>query len=295
VSMIQANTFNEHGRLRWVPAVSVAVFLIVTGLQAAELEVVADQVACIPANDNAVVMATVAGDRPGTTVRLYFRRLNDVVEDLYFVNMIPSQEEGRYWGVLPKPERRKPARHEIARQRQAVVDANAWAEWWRVKEASDDRNPTRDLDDDKIRERASLGKHESRNWMDQLDDAAFQKWLENLEFEPVEYFVSVADPSRQVVAQTPMMIGEVRQPSSCHVELTPEQRGEAENLVVGETAGWQAGEPVFHWLCDGVVTRIGDNNIKRADESCRTCVPCITQAAILTNAVGSGVSPSGFE
>lgn len=293
--MIQTNTVNVHSWTTRVSAFAAAAILAVGGLQAAELTVAADQVACIPAHDNAVVTATVSGDRPGTTVRLYFRRLNDVVEDLYFVNMIPSDEEGRYWGILPKPERRKPDRHEIARQRQAVADANAWAEWWRVKQASDDRNPTRDLDDGKIRERASLGKLEDRDWMDQLDDAAFQKWLENLEFEPVEYFVAVEGPSAQVIAQSPMMIAEVRQPSSCRVELSPEQRGEAANLVVGETAGWQAGEPVFHWLCDGVVTRVGDNNIKRADESCRACVPCITQAAILTNAVGSGVSPSTFE
>jgi hypothetical protein len=293
--MIQTNTVNVHSWTTRVSAFAAAAILAVSGLQAAELTVAADQVLCIPAHDNAVVTATVSGDRPGTTVRLYFRRLNDVVEDLYFVNMIPSGEEGRYWGVLPKPERRKPDRHEIARQRQAIADANAWAAWWRVKEASDHRNPTRDLDDDKIRERASLGKLEGRDWMDQLDDAAFQEWLEDLEFEPTEYFVSVESPPGQAISQTPMMIAEVRQPSSCQVELSPEQRGEAANLVVGETASWQAGEPVFHWLCDGVVTRVGDNNIKRADESCRACVPCITQAAILTNAVGSGVSPSTFE
>lgn len=293
--MIQADTLNPRRRSASVPAFAAAVILAVTGLQAADLKVAADQVDCIPVHDNAVVTATVSGDRPGTTVRLYFRRLNDVVEDLYFVNMIPSDEEGRYWGVLPKPERRKPDRHEIARQRQAKIDANAWAEWWRVKEASDDRNPNRDLNDDKIRERASRGKLEGRDWMDQLDDAAFQEWLDSLEFEPVEYFVRVDGPSGQMIAKTPMMIAEVGHASNCQVELTPEQRGEAENLVVGETAGWQAGEPVFHWLCDGVVTRIGDNNIKRADEACRSCVPCITQAAILTNAVGSGVSPSGFE
>lgn len=293
--MIQGNTSNLRRRSVSLAALAAAVFLAVTALQAADLTVTADQVDCIPVHDNAVVIATVLGDRPGTTVRLYFRRLNDVVEDFYFVDMIPSDEAGKYWGALPKPERRKPDRHEIARQRQAKIDANAWAEWWRVKEASDDRNPNRDLDDDKIRERASLGKLEGRDWMDQLDDAAFQEWLENLEFEPVEYFVRVDGPSGEMITETPMMIAEVRQPSRCQVELTPEQRGEAENLVVGETAGWQAGEPVFHWLCDGVVTRIGDNNIKRADESCRACVPCITQAAILTNAVGSGVSPSGFE
>ena len=60
-------------------------------------------------------------------VRLYFRRLNDVVEDLYFVNMLPSDEAGCYWGVLPKPEKRTPDRHEISKQREPIVEAAEWA------------------------------------------------------------------------------------------------------------------------------------------------------------------------
>jgi hypothetical protein len=250
-----------------------AIFLAATGLLSAQPTINAEQVACVPVRSNAVVWATVSGAQPGADVRLYFRRLNDVVEDLYFVKMLPSSEAERFWGVLPKPEKRKPDRHDIEQQ----------------------RDPNDDLDDEKIRERASRGRLESRHWMNQLNDEQFQQWLENLEYEPVEYYVAVVGPSAQVVAQTPMMVGEVKSQANCKVELTPEQLGEAANLVVGETAAWQVGEPVFHWLCDGVVTRIGENSVKRADENCRSCVPCISQAAILTNAQGQGVSPSTFD
>ena len=294
--MNQINTIASRGRFSRLCGLFTVAILAATGLLTAQPTVTADQVACVPVRDNAVVWATINGVQPGANVRLYFRRLNDVVEDLYFVNMLPSDEAGRYWGVLPKPEKRKPDRHEISRQRGEIVEANRWAVWWQEKEASTHRNPTGDLDDNEIREHASLGKLESRHWMNQLSDKEFQKWLEQLEYEPVEYYVAVVGPSTQIVAQTPMLVGEVRSQSSCRLELTPEQRGEAANLVVGETAAWQIGEPVFHWLCEGVVTRIGENNVKRADESCRGCVPCISQAAILTNAQGQGVtSPSGFE
>ena len=142
--------------------------LVVTGLWAADPAVTADQVPCVPVQQNSVVWGTVTDIEPGSTVRLYFRRLNDVVEDLYFVTMIPSAEAGRYWGILPKPEKRDPDRHEISRQKSDMAEATAWAVWWREKEASTHRNPTGDLDDGKIRERASRGKLMDRHWMNQF-------------------------------------------------------------------------------------------------------------------------------
>lgn len=293
--MNQTNTIAARGRIARACGLITLALLALTGTLSAQTSITTDQVACVPVRENAVIWATVADKQPSATVRLYFRRLNDVVEDLYFVNMIPSAEAGRYWGILPKPEKREPDRHEISRQRDEIAEANEWAAWWREKEASEDRNPTGDLDDGEIREHASRGRLESRHWMNQLSTEEFQKWLEGLKYEPVDYFVAVVGPSAQIIAQSPMMVGEVKSQSSCKVELAPEQLGEAANLVIGETAPWQVGEPVFHWMCDGVVTRIGENNVKRADESCRGCVPCISQAAILTNAQGQGVSPSGFE
>ena len=293
--MNQTNTIAAPGHIASACGFITLAILALTGTLSAQTSITVDQVACVPVRENAAIWATVTAKQPGAAVRLYFRRLNDVVEDLYFVNMIPSSESGRYWGILPKPEKRNPDRHEISRQRDQMVEANEWAVWWREKEASTHRDPNDDLDDDKIRERASRGKLETRHWMNQLSTEEFQKWLEGLAFEPVEYFVAVVGASAQIIAQTPMMVGEVRSQSSCRVELTPEQLGEAANLVIGETAPWQIGEPVFHWMCEGVVTRIGENNVKRADETCRGCVPCISQAAILTNTQQGVASPSGFE
>jgi hypothetical protein len=293
--MNQTNTHATGIRIVRILGLTLATILISTGVWAAEPTVEADQVACIPVRSNGIVWATVTGVQPGASIRLYFRRLNNVVEDLYFLNMLQSSESGRYWGMFPKPEKRKPDRHDIEQQRDPIVDANRWAAWWRQKEASVHRDPNDDLDDDKIRERASRGKLEDRHWMNQMSDEQFQKWLEKLEYEPAEYFVAVVGPSHQIVAQSPMMVVEVKSQSECRVELTPEQEGEAANLLIGETAPWQVGEPVFHWLCDGVVTRIGENRVKRADEACRGCVPCISSAAVLTNAPGQGVSPNQFE
>ena len=293
--MNQTNTIAAQVRdTRWLGLVLFA-SVVMTAPLSAQTAITVDQVACVPVRDNAVVWATVTDKQPGAAVRLYFRRLNDVVEDLYFVNMIPSAQANRYWAILPKPEKRKPDRHEISKKRDEIAEANEWAVWWREKEASSHRDPNDDLDDDKIRERASRGKLESRHWMNNLSTEEFQKWLEGLQYEPVEYYGAVAGTSTQIIAQTPMMVGEVRSTSSCKVELTPEQLGEAANLLVGETAPWQVGEPVFHWMCEGVVTRLGENNVKRADESCCSCVPCISQAAILTGAQQGVASPSGFE
>ena len=60
--------------------------------------------------------------------------------------------------------------------------------------------------------------------------------------------------------------------SRCQAALTPEQAGEAENLTVGETAYWQRDESLFHWLCDGIVSRVDPTNVKRGDGICRACV-----------------------
>jgi hypothetical protein len=253
----------------------------------------ADRVQCVPAGANAVVQATVTNNQPDTSTRLFFRRMNDVVEDLYYVDMYP-EGGGRYWGIMPKAEKRKLDRHEIERRRDEGSTNSPEAIWWRQKEASDDRNPNKDLDPDEIRERASVGKTEQRDWMNTLTDQEFEQWLDTLEYEPVEYFAAVFGPTGEVIAKSPMLIGEVRSESDCDVVLTPAQLGESQNLVVGETADWQRGKPVYHWLCDGVVARVDPDGIKRPDETCRTCVPCLNQATVLNYTVGGAVSPSDF-
>lgn len=261
--------------------------------EAQNTSVTADRVQCVPAGGNAVVFATVTENKPDTFTRLFFRRMNDVVEDLYFVEMYPDGD-GKYWGVMPKAEKHKLDRHEIEQRRDESAAANPEAVWWREKEASDHRNPNQDLDPDEIRERASVGKAEQRDWMNTLSDQEFEAWLDTLEFEPVEYFAAVFAPAGNLIARSPMMIGEVRSQSNCDIELTPEQKGESQNLIVGETASWQKGKPVFHWLCDGVVARVNPDGVKRPDETCRTCVPCLNQATVLNYTVGGAVSPSDF-
>lgn len=290
--------FFEHSnrisrRLRVTAATAVLMVVASIWAEAQQTTVTADRVQCVPAGANAVVQATVVSNQPDTTTRLFFRRLNDVVEDLYFVEMYP-EGEGRYWAVMPKAEKRKLDRHEVERRRDEAAANTPEAVWWREKEASDDRNPTKDLDQDEIVERASVGKTEQRDWMSTLSDQQFEQWLDTLEYEPVEYFAAVFGPTGNLIARSPMMVGEVRSESDCDVELTPEQLGEAQNLVVGETAAWQRGKAVFHWLCDGVVARVNPEGVKRPDETCRTCVPCINQAAVLNYTIGGAVSPSDF-
>lgn len=264
-----------------------------------EIRVTAEQTECIPIEGNAIGHARIENNLPDTSVRLYFRRLNDTVEDLYFVRMQP-EGAGRYWGVFPKAEDRKLDRRDLEERleerreeaKNEQDDDHEWAAWWKAKELSDDRDPTNDLDDDLIRERASLGKLEKRHWMLEMDDAELEDWLEKLENEPAEYFTAVHDASGRMVARSPMKVVEVR--DDCKVEMTPQQAGEAENLTIGETAPWQKGEEVFHWLCDGVVTRIDPQNVLRADERCRVCVIAWWQRPAVLIPAALGVTGVGI-
>lgn len=228
-----------------------------------------DPVDCLPIGDNGVAWASVDGLQPHQQVRLNFRRLNDVVEDIYWTPMHPAGP-GRYWGIFPKAADEMLQRHDIEETRRQAREETRWAEWWREKDASDHRDPNRDLDDELIRERASQGKQIERHWLAELDDEEFQRWLEQLENEPAEYFVSVHDANGRQVARSSTGVTEVK--DGCRPDLTPQQRGEAENLTVGETAYWQQGEEVFHWLCDGIVSRVGPGGVKRGDAVCRACV-----------------------
>jgi hypothetical protein len=60
--------------------------------------------------------------------------------------------------------------------------------------------------------------------------------------------------------------------ADCKTQLGPKERGVAENLTVGETAPDQQGKEVFAFLCDGVVTRVNSQGIRRSDDICRACV-----------------------
>ncbi len=273
--------------------------------------VAAEQVACIPIGGNAVGWAQVENNMADTSVRLFFRRLHDVVEDFYWVEM-QSDGDGRYWGIFPKAEDQELNRHELERDREAVKrdeqdddEEHRWAEWWRYKDKSDDRDPNGDLDQELIRERASVGKRFERHWMTQFDDPEFEAWLEKQVNEPAEYFVAVVDSQGRTLAQSDLLAAEVKNPDDCDPVFTPQQAGEKENLTIGETGEWQRDKAVFHWLCDGVVTRYDPFFIKRPDGVCRACVvawwqkkelliPLVTipPAVIITQFDPDPVSPS---
>ncbi len=273
----------------------VALFALLTFPALAEepLRVYAEDVACLPIEEgNGVGWARVENNIPDTTVRLNFRRLNDVVEDMYYVQMRPAGSD-RYWGVFPKAEDQVLDRHDLEERRRDREDDYEWALWWREKQASDDRDPNNELDDDLIRERASLGKQVSRDWLATMDNETFQEWLEQLENEPAEFYTSVHDPTGRLIAKSKTKVIEVVE--NCRPDLTPQQLGEAENLTVGETAHWQRGEEVFHWLCDGIIARINPNMIKRGDERCRACViawwgkPAVLIPTAATAVIGGGI------
>ncbi|MEM1176815.1 MAG: hypothetical protein AAGM22_00595 [Acidobacteriota bacterium] len=257
------------------------------------IQVDTDPVDCLPIGENGAAYATVDNNVADTTVRLNFRRMHDTVEDLYWVGMNPAGQ-GRYWGVMPKAEDRPVQRHDVIERRENIQAETSWAEWWRQKDSSDHRDPNSELDTDLIRERASQGKQVERDWLGEMDDDTFQRWLEQLENEPAEYFTSVHDYNGDEIARSRTRVTEVK--SNCRVDLTPEQLGEAENLTVGETAYWQRDESIFHWLCDGIVSRVDPTNVLRGDGICRACVvawwkrkeiliPAIVGAGVVTGVV----------
>ncbi len=140
--------------------------------------------------------------------------------------------EGRYWTVLPKPEDR----------RQPQLSD----EWWEI-----------------LRD---------RDWVAGRDREEIEDWLEELEHEAAEYFVAVYDDTGRRVARSEDLVVEVLDGDDCAHELTAVERGWAWNLTVGETTPEQIGKPVFHWLCDGVVTRLAHDGVLRSDDFCRSCV-----------------------
>lgn len=256
-----------------IAAIALALLLVPAGAEGT-LSVEAADVECLPIEDNGVAWARVLNNVADTTVRLNFRRMHDAVEDLYYVRMRPAGQ-GRYWGVFPKAEDRELDRHDLIETREEIQEAHRWAAWWREKDSSDHRDPNDpqdelEIDDDLIRERASLGKKLPRDWLAEMDDPTFQSWLEQLENEPAEYYVSVHDAEGRQLARSKTRVTEVLR--NCRVDLSAEERGEAENLTVGETAHWQRDESVFHWLCAGIVTRIDPTNVLRGDGICRACV-----------------------
>ena len=64
-----------------------------------------DEVACLPLEDNEVLSATVNPEVGGSSVRLYFRRLNPVGE--FYYSEMDTPGGGKYWTPFPKPEEKE--------------------------------------------------------------------------------------------------------------------------------------------------------------------------------------------
>jgi hypothetical protein len=222
-----------------------------------------DELPCLAVAKNAVLRATVEAPPAAGTVRLYFRRLNPE-GTFYWVDML-GDPDGSHWSVFPKP---------ADREQLALTDS-----WW--EELKD------------------------RDWMEDHDRDWLEDWLADQENEAAEYWVGVYD-----AAGKPVQVSETRlvrvfheeedeEGEECPIVLTPREKGWAENLTVGETVEPQIGKEVYHWLCDGIVTRIDWQGIHRADTICRRCIVAwwdkpetLVPAAVL---LGGGVTAGGGE
>ncbi len=216
------------------------------GSVAAAQDVTADPVACLPREGNAVVTASVRPEiKRSDAVRLYFRRLHPA-GGYYWVEMLPAGG-GAYTALLPKPE---------DQAQQELTD-----EWWEI-----------------LRE---------RDWMQvELRD---REWLadffDSQQNEAAEYYVAVVDSDGVVLSRDETRLTEVRDRDDCVVGLTLHQFGQSQSLVVGETLDSQKNREVFHWLCDGIVSRFDSDNVLRPDSLCRACVV----AGFLPAAAAAGV------
>jgi hypothetical protein len=88
--------------------------------------------------------------------------------------------------------------------------------------------------------------------------------------EMVEYYAVLLDATGRETARSMSKTAPVK--DDCRIQLTRVQEGVAENLMVGETAAPQEGKEVLGFLCEGIVTRVNSQGIRRADEACRVCV-----------------------
>jgi hypothetical protein len=106
--------------------------------------------------------------------------------------------------------------------------------------------------------------------------------------EEVEYYAALVDPAGKVTARSPSQTARVT--DDCRPELTPKERGVAENLTIGETTAEQQGAKVMGFLCKGIVTRINSQGVRRNDDICGPCaVVWWDRKTILVPAFAGGV------
>lgn len=271
-----------------VPALlfALCIAFLAAPASAQQVRVDVEPLQCIPLEQHAPVTARVTGEPGGSTVRLYFRRLHQEVEDFYYVVMNASGD-GDYWAVLPKPADEVLETWRLEETETEEQEENPWAAWWQTKERVGDRDPNDDLNTEIIEERAAVGQREPRDWMMALSLEELQEWLEELENEAVEYYAQAFDASGSPIPNARSITRATVVTEDCEVDLDVRERGQAMNLVVGETAPWQIGRPVFHWLCDGIVSRIDYRGILRVDEICRACAFAMTRNLLMPVTAGS--------
>ena len=106
--------------------------------------------------------------------------------------------------------------------------------------------------------------------------------------DEVEYYAALVDANGKVGVRSPSQTAKVT--DDCKPQLSPKERGVAENLTVGETTPEQQGAKVMGFLCKGVVTRINSQGVRRADEICGPCaVVWWDRKSVLIPAFAGGV------
>lgn len=112
---------------------------------------------------------------------------------------------------------------------------------------------------------------QTRDWMEGRDRNWLADHLRDQDQEAAEYYVAVYDAAGKVRGRSATFLTSVRA-NDCFEPLTPKQSGWADNLTIGETSVAQGNKEVFHWLCQGIVTRLDTADILHPDEFCRACV-----------------------
>jgi len=178
------------------------------------------------------VLAATLGGLEGGDTARLYFRRLNPVGAFYYDAMAPAGT-GKFWTTFPRPEDRR---------QQPLTD-----EWWEILQ--------------------------TRDWM--KVDGRDRDWLEDhlrdQDQEAAEYYVAVYDAAGEVRGRSATFLTSVRA-NDCFEQLTPKQSGWADNLTIGETSVAQANKEIFHWLCQGIVTRIDTEDILHPDEYCRACV-----------------------
>jgi hypothetical protein len=106
--------------------------------------------------------------------------------------------------------------------------------------------------------------------------------------ELIEYYAAMVDSTGKVGTRSPSLTSKVS--DDCKSQLSPKERGVAENLTVGETSPEQQGAKVTGFLCRGITTRINAQGVRRNDEICGPCaVVWWDRKSVLIPAFAGGV------